>query len=60
MRVIRKKDYIKIKFNSNDDLPLSKPLKFYLMTITIRSVFEGNGKLYPPVFLDDSQYELNL
>ena len=54
MRVIRKKDYIKIKFNSNDDLPLSKPLKFYLMTITIRSVFEGNGKLYPPVFLDDS------
>ena len=60
MRVIRKKDYIKIKFNSNDDLPLSKPLKFYLMTITIRSVFEGNGKLYPPAFLDDSSYELNL
>ena len=33
------KDYMKIKFNSNNDLPLNKPLKFHLMTITIRSVF---------------------
>ena len=33
------KDYMKIKFNSDDDLPLNKPLKFHLMTITIRSVF---------------------
>ena len=32
------KDYMKIKFNSNDDLPLNKPLKFHLMTITIRSI----------------------
>ena len=54
------KDYMKIKFNSDDDLPLNKPLKFYLMTITIRSVFEEDGKLYPQVFLDDSLYELNL
>ena len=33
------KDYMKIKFNSDDDLPLNKPLKFHLMTITVRSVF---------------------
>ena len=39
---------MKVKFNS--DLPLNKPLKFYLMTITIRSVFEEDGKLYPKVF----------
>ena len=51
------KDYMKIKFNSDDDLPLSKPLKFHLMTISIRSVFEG-GKLYPQVFLDGTLYEL--
>ena len=44
------KDYMKIKFNSDDDLPLNKPLKFHLMTITIRSVFEKDGKLYPQVF----------
>ena len=54
------KDCMKIKFNSDDDLPLNKPLKFHLMTITIRSVFEEDGKLYPQVFLDDTLYELNV
>ena len=54
------KDYMKIKFNSDDDLPLNKSLKFHLMTITIRSVFEEDGKLYPQVFLDDTLYELNI
>ena len=44
------KDYMKIKFNSDDDLPLNKPLKFHLMTITIRSVFEDDGKMYLHVF----------
>ena len=53
------KDYMKIKFNSDDNLPLNKPLKFHSMTITIRSVFEEDGKLYPQVFLDDTLYELN-
>ena len=33
------KDYMKIKFNSDDNLPLNKPLKFHNMTITIRSAF---------------------
>ena len=42
------KDYTKIKFNSDDDLPLNKPLKFHAMTI--RSVFEEDGKLYPQLF----------
>ena len=54
------KDYMKIKFNSDDDLPLNKQLKFHNMIITIRSVFEEDGKLYPQVFLDDTLYELNL
>ena len=53
------KDYMKIKFNSDDNLPLNKPLKFHLMTITIRSVFEEDGKLYPQLFLDDTLSELN-
>ena len=54
------KDYMKIKFNSDDALPLNKPLKFQNMTITIRSVFEEDGKLYLQVFLDDTLYELNV
>ena len=51
------KDYMKIKFDSDDDLPLNKELKFYNMVITIRSVFEEDGKLYPEVSLDDTLYE---
>ena len=54
------KDYMKTKFNSDDDLPLNKSLKFILMTITVRCVFEEDGKLYPQVFLDDTLYELNI
>ena len=54
------KDYMKIKFNSDDDLPLNKQLKFYNMVITIRSGFEEDGKLYPQVFLDDALYQLNI
>ena len=30
------------------------------MTITIRSVFEEDGKLYPQVYLHDTLYELNV
>ena len=52
------KDYMKIKFNSDNDLPLSKPLNFPAMAIIIRSVFEEGGKLYPQDFLDDALYEL--
>ena len=52
------KDYMKIKFNSDDDLPLNKSLKFRLMTITIRCVFKEDNELYPQVFLDDTLYEL--
>ena len=51
---------MKIKFNSDDNLPLNKPLKFHNITITIRSVFKEDGKLYPQVFLDDILYELNI
>ena len=47
---------MKIKFNSDDDLPLNKALIFHNVTITIRSVFEEDGKL----FLDDTLYELNV
>ena len=39
-------DFMKIEFNSDDDLLLNKPLKFHMMTIIIRSVFEDD-KLYP-------------
>ena len=49
---------MKIRFDSNDDLPLKEPLKFHVMTIIIRSVFEVDDKLYPQFFLDDTLHEL--
>ena len=52
------KDYLKIKFNSDDDLPLNKFLIFRLMTVTVRYVFEEDSKFYPQVFLDDTLDEL--
>ena len=52
------KDYMKIKFNSDDDLSLNKQLKFPTLTIIIRSVFEESGKLYPQVYLGECLYEL--
>ena len=54
------KDFMKIKFSSNDDLPLNKTRKFHMMTIIIRSVFEDDGKLHPQVFLDEALYELSI
>ena len=51
---------MKIKFDSDDDLPLKKRLKFHPMTIIIRSGFEKDRKLYLQVFLDDTLYELNV
>ena len=47
------KDYMKTKFNSNDDLPLNKQLKFLSVTIIVRSVFEEIDKYYPQIFLDE-------
>ena len=52
------KDYAKIIFNSDDNLPLNKQLKFHTMTVTIRCVFSEDNKLYPQVFLVGALYSL--
>ena len=49
---------MKIRFKSNDDLPLNKPIKLRLLTIIIRCVISEDGKFYPQLFLDDALYEL--
>ena len=52
------KKYIKIKFNSNDDLPLNKTLELHNMTIVVRAVFHEDNKYYPQVFLEECLYKL--
>ena len=51
------KDYMKIKFNSDNNFTSKKPLKFHLMAIAIRPAFEEDGKLYLQDFLDDALYD---
>ena len=51
-------NYMKIKFNTNDNILLNKIIYFPTITITIRSVTQKNGKYYPQFFLDDCLYEV--
>ena len=50
------KDFMKINFNTDDNLPLNKPLKLHLLIIFARCIFE-DGKFYPQLYLDDCLYE---
>ena len=46
------KDFMKIKFNTDDNLPLNKTLRLHNLTIIVRSVFQEDSKYYPQAFLD--------
>ena len=52
------KVYMKIKLQSDGELPLNKLLKSLLMTISIRCGFSEDGKFYPQLLLDDALFEL--
>ena len=54
------KDFMKIKFNTNDNLLLNKPLNLYLLTIIVRCIFEEDGKFYQQLYLGDCLYELHV
>ena len=51
------KKFIKIRFNSDDNLPFNEILKLHL-TIVVRSVFQEDNKYFPHMFLDECLYEL--
>ena len=51
------KDYIKIKFESNNIFPTDKDVNIYTATIIIRAIFTKDGKYYPQLFLDDGLYK---
>ena len=52
------KDYIKIKFLSDDSILLNKLIYFPKITVIIRCVFKQNGVFYPQVYLDDCLYQI--
>ena len=41
--------YMKIKFSSDDELPLNKTIEIPIVTIVVRAVFLENNKHYPQV-----------
>ena len=47
-----------IGVNTDDDIPLNKPLKFLTLTIIIRRVFQEGKKLYPQIYLNECLHEL--
>ena len=50
--------YIKIKFDSDDELPLNKTIKIPIITTVVRAVFHENNKYYLQVFLEEYLYEM--
>ena len=49
---------MKIKFNSDNDIPLNKQLNFPTITVIIRNIFEKDSNYYPQIFLDECLYEV--
>ena len=49
---------IKIKFDSDDNLPLTKAIEIAIVTIAVRVTFHESNKYYPQVFLDECLYKI--
>ena len=49
---------MKIKFNTDDNIPLNKIMHLPTITITIRSVTKKDDKYYRQVFLDECLYQI--
>ena len=50
--------YMKIKFDSDEELPLNKTIEIRSIIIVIRAVFHENNKYYSQIFLDECLYKL--
>ena len=51
-------EFDKIKFVSDDSLPLGKLIYFPILTVVIRCVLKQGDLFYPQVYLDDALYQL--
>ena len=49
---------MKIKFNTDNDVPLGKVLYFTTTAVIITCVFKKDSKCYPQVYLDDCLYQV--
>ena len=51
-------NFVKTKFDADDNLPSNKLLKWLMLTIIVRFVFEESGRFYPEFYLGECLYEL--
>ena len=51
-------NYMKIKFNTDDNIPFNKIIYFPTITMIIRSVTQKDDKYYPQLFLDKCLHEV--
>ena len=56
--VVYNAKFEKIKFLTDDSLPLGKLIYFPTMTVIIRCVFKQNRVFYPQVYLDGCLYQI--
>ena len=50
--------FMKIKFDSDGNLPLNKWIEIPIMALVVRAVFREKNKYYPKVFLDECLYKI--
>ena len=50
------KDYDKLRFNSDVDLPTDTLIEFLSLVINVSCVIEKDGKYYPEIYLDECLY----
>ena len=50
--------YIRLKFNSDVDLPLDKLIKFHTLTVFVACDIRKANKFYPEIYVDEGIYEL--
>ena len=51
------KDFMKIRFKTNDDLPLSKVINIPVRVVIVSNIFKEDDEYYRQVLLHDCFYE---
>ena len=59
VQLIKKKEYNKLRFNSDLYLPTGKLIEFRMLTININCAIEKDNEYYPEIYLDKCLYVNN-
>ena len=51
---------MRIRFDSNDDLPFNKILSIPILSIVVKSVFQNEGKYYPEIHIRETEYDCDM